>query len=195
MDGDVARGDGAGQRRVTHALGRGAGRRSERTRGLRNTRLNMSRPRRRAGARAGPRIGAPRYGTVARRRQSAMLAAVDSVTEPRPCANPRVDAPSRSDLGRARLWAGRLAHRRRAGRPKAASPPLWLGRRGRRRQLVALGGDGFMLQTLHAMLESGDPRPVFGMNRGTVGFLMNEWRLDRLGRAARRAPRRSASPR
>jgi NAD+ kinase len=46
--------------------------------------------------------------------------------------------------------------------------------------LVALGGDGFMLQTLHDMLESGRPRPVFGMNRGTVGFLMNEWRLDQL---------------
>ena len=46
--------------------------------------------------------------------------------------------------------------------------------------LVALGGDGFMLQTLHHMLEGGRPRPVFGMNRGTVGFLMNDWRLDRL---------------
>ena len=46
--------------------------------------------------------------------------------------------------------------------------------------LVALGGDGFMLQTLHGMLESGVPKPVFGMNRGTMGFLMNEWRLDRL---------------
>jgi len=46
--------------------------------------------------------------------------------------------------------------------------------------LVALGGDGFMLQTLHRMLDEGRPRPVFGMNRGTVGFLMNEWRLDRL---------------
>ena len=46
--------------------------------------------------------------------------------------------------------------------------------------LVALGGDGFMLQTLHAMLEEGEARPVFGMNRGTFGFLMNEWRLDRL---------------
>jgi len=45
---------------------------------------------------------------------------------------------------------------------------------------VALGGDGFMLQTLHGMMEGGDPKPVFGMNRGTVGFLMNEWRLDRL---------------
>ena len=46
--------------------------------------------------------------------------------------------------------------------------------------LVALGGDGFMLQTLHSMLEEGIARPVFGMNRGTFGFLMNEWRLDRL---------------
>ncbi len=46
--------------------------------------------------------------------------------------------------------------------------------------LVALGGDGFMLQTLHGMLEDGISRPVFGMNRGTAGFLMNEWRLDGL---------------
>ena len=45
---------------------------------------------------------------------------------------------------------------------------------------VALGGDGFMLQTLHRMLAEGCPKPVFGMNRGTVGFLMNDWRLDRL---------------
>ena len=46
--------------------------------------------------------------------------------------------------------------------------------------LVALGGDGFMLQTLHRMLEERCAKPVFGMNRGTVGFLMNDWRLDRL---------------
>jgi len=46
--------------------------------------------------------------------------------------------------------------------------------------LVALGGDGFMLHTLHGMLEANGPKPVFGMNRGTVGFLMNEWRLDQL---------------
>ena len=46
---------------------------------------------------------------------------------------------------------------------------------------VALGGDGFMLHTLHRMLEGELPQlPVFGMNRGTVGFLMNDWRLDRL---------------
>ena len=53
--------------------------------------------------------------------------------------------------------------------------------------IVALGGDGFMLQTLHAMLERRKPVvPVFGMNLGTVGFLMNEWRRhgldDRLSR-------------
>jgi len=46
--------------------------------------------------------------------------------------------------------------------------------------LVALGGDGFMLQTLHRMLEEGCTKPVFGMNRGTVGFLMNDWRIDQL---------------
>jgi len=54
--------------------------------------------------------------------------------------------------------------------------------------VIALGGDGFMLQTLHAMLERREPAvPVFGMNLGTVGFLMNEWRHhgidDRLARA------------
>jgi NAD+ kinase len=43
--------------------------------------------------------------------------------------------------------------------------------------VIALGGDGFLLQTLHAMLERrGASPPVFGMNLGTVGFLMNEWR-------------------
>lgn len=40
--------------------------------------------------------------------------------------------------------------------------------------IVALGGDGFMLQTLRDMLGNG--KPIYGMNRGTVGFLMNEYR-------------------
>ncbi|SEM49284.1 NAD+ kinase [Loktanella fryxellensis] len=44
--------------------------------------------------------------------------------------------------------------------------------------VVALGGDGFMLQTLHAT-ETLDV-PVYGMNRGTVGFMMNEYAADRL---------------
>jgi NAD+ kinase len=46
--------------------------------------------------------------------------------------------------------------------------------------LVVLGGDGFMLQTLHHMLQADCQKPVFGINRGTVGFLMNDWRIDRL---------------
>ena len=40
--------------------------------------------------------------------------------------------------------------------------------------VVALGGDGFMLQTLHAV--QGRGVAVYGMNRGTVGFLMNAYR-------------------
>ncbi len=39
--------------------------------------------------------------------------------------------------------------------------------------IVALGGDGLMLSTLHAT--EGLDTPVYGMNRGTVGFLMNEY--------------------
>lgn len=39
--------------------------------------------------------------------------------------------------------------------------------------IVALGGDGFMLQTLHATQDL--PAPVYGMNRGTIGFLMNTY--------------------
>lgn len=46
--------------------------------------------------------------------------------------------------------------------------------------VVALGGDGFMLQTLHAALHARRPRPVFGMNLGTVGFMMNEFSTDDL---------------
>jgi NAD+ kinase len=39
--------------------------------------------------------------------------------------------------------------------------------------LIVLGGDGFMLQSLQSMLQR--PLPVYGMNRGTIGFLMNEY--------------------
>ena len=44
--------------------------------------------------------------------------------------------------------------------------------------IVALGGDGFMLETLHAHLNDGVP--IYGMNRGSVGFLMNEFDMERL---------------
>ena len=42
--------------------------------------------------------------------------------------------------------------------------------------IVALGGDGLMLQTLHKFMN--DRIPIYGMNRGSVGFLMNEYRED-----------------
>jgi NAD+ kinase len=44
--------------------------------------------------------------------------------------------------------------------------------------IVALGGDGFMLETLHRVLGSGIP--VYGMNLGSVGFLMNDFAEDPL---------------
>ena len=60
--------------------------------------------------------------------------------------------------------------------------------------VVALGGDGFLLQTLHDMLESGRILPVFGMNRGTVGFLMNEWRIQGLAERIAAAKPMSVPP-
>jgi NAD+ kinase len=44
--------------------------------------------------------------------------------------------------------------------------------------IVALGGDGFMLETQHRYLNHG--KPIYGMNRGTVGFLMNEFEVEDL---------------
>jgi NAD+ kinase len=61
-------------------------------------------------------------------------------------------------------------------------------------EVVALGGDGFMLQTLHAMLERRRILPVFGMNLGTIGFLMNDWRLERLDERLTRAKPFRVSP-
>jgi NAD+ kinase len=44
--------------------------------------------------------------------------------------------------------------------------------------IVALGGDGFMLETLHRNL--GRSTPIYGMNQGSVGFLMNDYSEDQL---------------
>jgi NAD+ kinase len=53
--------------------------------------------------------------------------------------------------------------------------------------VVALGGDGFMLETIHALMDR--KLPIYGMNRGSVGFLMNEYAeddlLDRINAAER----------
>jgi NAD+ kinase len=44
--------------------------------------------------------------------------------------------------------------------------------------IVTLGGDGFMLETLHRFLSAG--LPIYGMHRGSVGFLMNAYRAEGL---------------
>ena len=58
--------------------------------------------------------------------------------------------------------------------------------------IVALGGDGFMLHTLHQTqhLEA----PVYGMNRGTIGFLMNEYRESDLQERLAAAEREEINP-
>ncbi|MEP6485528.1 MAG: NAD kinase [Rudaea sp.] len=53
------------------------------------------------------------------------------------------------------------------------------------RMIVALGGDGFMLRTLHRHMAMN--KPVYGMKLGTVGFLMNQYRADDLGERLLRA--------
>jgi NAD+ kinase len=58
--------------------------------------------------------------------------------------------------------------------------------------VVALGGDGFMLETLHWAMNR--PLAVYGMNRGSVGFLMNEYRVDGLYRRLARAERATLRP-
>lgn len=58
--------------------------------------------------------------------------------------------------------------------------------------IVALGGDGFLLQTLHDHL--GDGIPIYGMNRGSIGFLMNEYSPDGLTERVNRAEPVSLHP-
>src|SRR5215510_9786375 len=51
--------------------------------------------------------------------------------------------------------------------------------------IVALGGDGLMLQTLHRFMRSG--KPIYGMHRGKIGFLMNDFAEDNLTERLRAA--------
>jgi len=66
-----------------------------------------------------------------------------------------------SDVPAAQRARQRLARRYGDARPEAADV------------IVALGGDGLMLATLQRFMNSG--KPIYGMHRGTVGFLMNEF--------------------
>ncbi|PIV33590.1 MAG: NAD kinase [Lysobacterales bacterium CG02_land_8_20_14_3_00_62_12] len=58
--------------------------------------------------------------------------------------------------------------------------------------IVALGGDGFMLQTLHKFRDTG--KPVFGMKLGSIGFLMNVWRPEALQERIERAEKSLLRP-
>ena len=58
--------------------------------------------------------------------------------------------------------------------------------------VIALGGDGFMLQTQHEYMNSG--LPIYGMNKGTVGFLMNEYKPDNLRQRISRALKSKIRP-
>ena len=58
--------------------------------------------------------------------------------------------------------------------------------------IVALGGDGFVLETLHGFLERGVP--IYGMNCGTVGFLMNQYDEENLPRRLAKAEKITLHP-
>jgi NAD+ kinase len=61
--------------------------------------------------------------------------------------------------------------------------------------VVVLGGDGFMLHTLHQMLDDRRVIPAYGLNLGTVGFLMNRYRQDlKIAERIARARRIAVSP-
>ncbi|TLY48419.1 MAG: NAD kinase [Gammaproteobacteria bacterium] len=58
--------------------------------------------------------------------------------------------------------------------------------------IVALGGDGFMLRTLHRHMALN--KPVYGMKLGTVGFLMNQFRIEDLSERLARAQATTLKP-
>jgi NAD+ kinase len=58
--------------------------------------------------------------------------------------------------------------------------------------VVPLGGDGFMLETLHRFVGKGVP--IFGMHRGSVGFLMNPYQVDGLAERLETAQRVTLYP-
>ncbi|OGN42440.1 MAG: NAD kinase [Caulobacterales bacterium RIFCSPHIGHO2_01_FULL_70_19] len=92
---------------------------------------------------------------------------------------PRI-AFAASDRPEAQTARARLAARYGSADPETADV------------IVALGGDGFMLETLHTVLDRGTP--VFGMNRGSVGFLMNDYSEDDLPERIARAGRTVIHP-
>jgi NAD+ kinase len=61
--------------------------------------------------------------------------------------------------------------------------------------LVVLGGDGFLLHVMHRMIDDGRIVPVYGVNHGTVGFLMNKAKSSRpIGERVARAKKIAVAP-
>jgi NAD+ kinase len=85
-----------------------------------------------------------------------------------------------------------------SGSPEAEDAALALSRRygdapiDEADVVVALGGDGLMLQTMHRLM--GREIPIYGMNRGSVGFLMNDFRATGLDTRLTRAKRSIVYP-
>jgi NAD+ kinase len=86
--------------------------------------------------------------------------------KPRPAPRYERIAFVASDVPEALTARRRLARRYGDARPDTADV------------IVALGGDGLMLATLQRFMDSG--KPIYGMHRGTVGFLMNDFAEDGL---------------
>jgi NAD+ kinase len=104
--------------------------------------------------------------------------------------NPPPDSADRTDAARATARIPSVAFVASDTEPAQAARAELIQRYGATPPdeadiVVALGGDGFMLETLHHTLARGVP--IYGMHRGTVGFLMNDFRpdglMDRLCRA------------
>jgi len=60
--------------------------------------------------------------------------------------------------------------------------------------IIAIGGDGFMLQLLQKCLRSNIQKPIYGLNRGSFGFLMNEWCIENIKKRLEKAERYTLSP-
>ena len=108
------------------------------------------------------------------------LAVTDRYARPMTCPPSRTSPSS----------PARAAKRRRRW-PSSDRVHAWHARRRTPTCICALGGDGFMLQTLHR--HGALRQPVYGMKLGTVGFLMNQYRADELQRALQAAEPRCCS--
>ncbi len=94
-----------------------------------------------------------------------------------PSPERRVEKIAFLSSGTAEAEQARIALARRYGNCEAEAADV----------VVALGGDGLMLQTLHRFMGAG--KPIYGMNCGSIGFLMNDFRAENLhGRLAAAEP-------